>query len=124
MAGRPTDYKPEYCQRVVELAKEGMSLTEIASNLDCARSSLYEWAEVHPAFSDALTRARQECQAWWELQGRLGLTLQGFNASLWSKNVSCRFREDWTDTSKQEISAPGGAPISVIFQPVAPAPKE
>lgn len=112
--GRPSEYDPAFCQRVVELAREGMSLTEIASELDVARSSLYEWEKVHPDFSDALARARQECQAWWERKGRSGLDAPGFNASLWGKNVSCRFPRDWTEKTKAEISGPEGGPLNVV----------
>lgn len=53
----------------------------------------------------------------------MGLVTQGFNASLWGKNVSCRFPDDWTDKSKQEHSGPGGTPLvppTIVFQPVAP----
>lgn len=108
---RPTDYLAEYCARVVEMGKDGMGPTEMAAELGVARSTIYEWEGVHPEFSDALTQARTNCQAWWERQGRLGLVTQGFNASLWAKNVSCRFRDDWTDTSKQELSGPGGSAL-------------
>lgn len=122
MAGRPTDYRSEYCQRVVELAREGMSLTEIACELDCSRQSLYAWGETHSEFSDALARARQECQAWWERKGRDGLATPGFNASLWGKNVSCRFPDDWTDKTKQEHSGPNGGPIPTTIQVVGVEP--
>lgn len=120
--GRPSLFDPAYCERVITLAKEGMGPTEIASELSVHRDSLYEWAKVHPDFSDAFSRAKLECQAWWERQGRLGLTLPGFNASLWSKNMGCRFKDEWADTSKHELTGKDGKdlpPATVIFQPVA-----
>lgn len=119
--GRPTLYDPVYCDRVVEWGREGHSKVAIAVKLGVVRNTLDIWAEAHPEFLSALTRAREESQAWWEEQGRLGLATQGFNASLWGKNVSCRFRDDWTETSKQELSGPGGAALPVptfIIQPV------
>ena len=109
--GRPTLYRPEYCDTVVTLATEGMSLTEMAHELGVVRDTLYEWDRVHPEFSAALTRARVASQAWWERQGRLGLTQQGFNASLWSKNVSCRFRDDWTEKTQTELTGKNGEPL-------------
>jgi hypothetical protein len=125
--GRPTNYDPAFCGRVVEMAAEGCSLVEMAAEFGVVRDTLYEWAKVHPEFSDALARARTICQAWWEKVGRTGLVTQGFNAALWNKNVSCRFRDDWTDKTQQELSGPGGkdlVPATIVFQPVAPKEAE
>jgi len=103
-AGRPTDYRPEFCERVLELGREGKSHAQIAANLGVARKTLYEWQERYPEFGDAMTHARDLSQAWFEDMGQTGLVMQGFNASLWAKQVSCRFREDYTDASKLEHS--------------------
>lgn len=101
-AGRPTDYKAEYCERVIELGKLGYSHAMIASELGVARNTLYNWQNEIPEFLSAITHARDEAQAWFERKGMIGLDAQGFNASLWAKQVSCRFPDDYTDKSKQE----------------------
>lgn len=103
-AGRPTDYRAEFCERVIELGREGKSYTQIARDLDVAKSTLYEWKATYPEFSDALTRARELAQAWWEDIGQIQMVapVQGFSASLFAKQVSCRFPEDYTDKSKVE----------------------
>lgn len=126
-AGRPTLYDPAYCERVIEMGREGKSKVAIAVSLGVVRSTLDNWCVDHPEFLGALTRAREEAQAWWEEQGRLGLVTQGFNASLWGKNVSCRFPDDWTDKTKQEHTGAGGSalvPAVIQFQPVAPKTDE
>lgn len=69
-----------------------------------ARQTLHNWAEIYPEFLDAITRARDLAQAWFEDKGQEGLEKTGFNASLWAKQVSCRFRNDYTDKSQTEIS--------------------
>ena len=104
---RPTDYLPEHCDSVILWGKEGRSKAQIAARLDVARQTLDNWAVAHPEFLDALTRARDLSQAWFEDKGQEGLTAPGFNASLWAKQVSCRFREDYTEKSelKAEVSA-------------------
>jgi len=43
-------------------------------------------------------------QAWFENMGQSGLVMPGFNASLWAKQVSCRFRDDYTDKQQTEHS--------------------
>jgi hypothetical protein len=92
------------CGQVVELGRQGKSHAQIAAALDVARKTLYEWQERYPEFSDAITHAKDLAQAWFEDMGQSGLVMPGFNASLWAKQVSCRFREDYTDASKIEHS--------------------
>lgn len=113
--GRPTDYKPDYCAEVIEHGKAGKSYTQIACLLDINRDTLYEWRDTYPEFSDALKRSRQYAQAWWENVGQNQMIepLQGFSASMFAKQVSCRFPEDYTDKSKQEIT--GGTSLEVRF---------
>jgi hypothetical protein len=99
---RPSEYDPAYCGKVIELGKEGKSYTQIAVALGIAKDTLYRWRDDYPEFSDALTRAREEAQAWWEDRGQEGLYIPGFNASLWNKQVSCRFPDDYRDTVRNE----------------------
>jgi transposase len=104
--GRPTDYKPEYCERVVELGGNGKSYAQIAAELGVARKTLYEWTAIYPEFSDAMNFSRDLSQAWFEniAQGNMVAPTPGFSASLWTKQVSCRFPDDYTDKSKQEVT--------------------
>ena len=114
-AGRPTDYRPEYCERVIELGKLGKSHAQIASELNCSRRVLYDWQAAHPEFLHAIMEARDYAQAWFEniAQNNLLSPVQGFSASLWAKAVSCRFADDYTDKSKQEIT--GATSLDVRF---------
>ena len=102
--GRPSAYKPEYCERVIELGKDGASVMEMACELDVVRDTLYEWAKVHPEFSDAFTRARQWSQAWWERTGKSGMMAPGFNAAVWSRSMAARFPADYTEKRQTEMS--------------------
>lgn len=127
MTGRPTDYLPEYCERVIELGREGKSHAQIAADLDVSRQTLHNWAAVHPEFMDAITRARDLAQAWFEDRGQKGLETPGFNASLWAKQVSCRFRDDYTEVQKREVTGANGGPVQqthrierVIHDPTHP----
>jgi hypothetical protein len=121
--GRPTEYQEAFCEAVIRMGEEGYSVVEMAAELGVHRDSLYEWEKVHPIFSDAFTRARQLTQAWWERQGRVNLATQGFNASLWAKNMGCRFKGDWTEKTQTELTGADGKdliPSTIVFQPVAP----
>ena len=110
-AGRPTDYSPDHCDKVVEWGKAGKSLTWIAAELDVSRETIYEWQRVHPEFSDAITRARVKAQAVWEDYGQNGMFMPGFNASAWAKSISARFPDDWRENKGVELTGAGGGPI-------------
>lgn len=107
-AGRPTDYRSEYCARVIEFGEIGKSLAWIAAKLDVSRECIYEWMRVHPEFSDAMARARLKSQAWWEDFGQENTMLAPgagtFNAAAWGKSISARFAEDWRENKGVELS--------------------
>lgn len=65
-AGRPTDYKPEYCDMIIEAMAEGVSLTGFAGIIGVSRESVYHWMSLHREFSDAASRARAARVLWWE----------------------------------------------------------
>lgn len=112
--GRPSKYKPEYCDRIVEMAKEtGAGPAEYASEFDIDRTTLYDWAAAHEDFSTALSRAKVHEQAWWERAGRKGMYLEKFNALVWKTSVQARFRQDYTERTQTELSGPNGAPVQV-----------
>lgn len=107
--GRPSSYRPEFCERVIELGKEGKGPAEIASALDVDRTTMLGWARDHEEFQTALTRAKTEEQAWWENTGRNALNAQRFQPQVWVKSMQARFRHDYTERLEQ--SGPDGAPL-------------
>jgi hypothetical protein len=102
--GRPTLYREEYCERVIELGKQGKSVAEWASDIGVARSTLFEWAEHHPNFSTALMRAKTEEQAYFERTARENFDNRNFNSNLWIKSAQARFRDDYTERREIETS--------------------
>ena len=110
---RPTKYKPEYCQRVIEVGEEGGWLAEMAEACDVVRATMDNWAEQHPEFLEALTRAKQKSQAWFEKTGRAGMTADRFNSALWAKQMSARHPGEYSEKRQIEHSGPDGGPINV-----------
>ena len=107
-SGRPTKYKRKFCEEVTELAKTGASMAEICSHFDISRQTIDNWANKHPEFLEALTRAKIHAQAWWEAIGRQGLVANKFNGKIWEVSMRARFREDYTER-KELTGADGGA---------------
>lgn len=110
---RPSTYKPEFCEAVVEAGKQGKSIAWMAAFFDVNKDTIYEWAKVHPEFSDALTRARAHAQAWWEDRGQDGMATPGFNGSVWSRSMAARFPDDWREQKGVELTGRDGGPVQV-----------
>jgi hypothetical protein len=109
MAGRPTDYDPAFCERVIELGREGASKAEMSAELGCARSTFALWEEAHTEFSEAVKEAVNLSQAWWEKQGRIATFggIEGFNSTSFIFNMKNRFPGDWKDKVEQDQTIKG-----------------
>lgn len=112
-AGRPTDYKPEYCDHVIDWGAAGKSVTWMAAELGISRECIYEWMRVHPEFSDAIKKARAKAQQWWEDAGQNAMSAPGFNASIWSKSMAARFPEDWREKTETALTGADGGPLEI-----------
>lgn len=110
---RPSEYKQEFCEQVIEYGKQGKSLAWIAAELDVSRECIYEWMRVHPEFSDAMSAARNHSQRWWEDAGQAGMVAPGFNASIWSRSMAARFPDDWRESKGVELTGKDGGPMQV-----------
>lgn len=114
--GRPTDYRPEYCEWIVELGREGKSVAQMAEALDVARNTLNNWAAEHPEFMTAFTRARDLSLSWWETTAQTNLATSGFNASLWSRSMAARFPADYTERKQTELTGANGGPVEQVHR--------
>ena len=117
-AGRPTDYRPEYCERVIELGRLGMSVVEMAADIGVARNTLEQlWPAANPEFMQALTHARECSQAWWESMGRTNLIMPPqagqFQSSVWSRSMAARFPKDWREKNETAHTGPDGGPLEI-----------
>jgi len=106
--GRPTLYKPEYCQQAIEIMRGGGSRREICLDLSICYQTFLNWlnpshASYKKDFFEAVKLGDSLCQAWWEKQGRIGTFggIEGMNATMYQFNMKNRFKEEWRD--KQEI---------------------
>lgn len=111
MAGRPSKYDPAYCAQLVEHMATGASVASFAAEIDVARSTINQWAVEHSEFSEALSRGKAKCAAWWERVGRSVAEKGEGNASMVIFGLRNMAEDDWQDVQKRELSGPGGKPI-------------
>lgn len=124
--GRPTKYRPEFCQQVIECGEQGMSLAEMASELDIHYTTFLAWQDEIPEFSNAVKEARRKSQSWWERQGRIATFggVEGFNATSYIFQMKNRFREDWNDRRELEHTGAQGAALFPVVNIYGATEKE
>lgn len=97
--GRPTIYKPEYGEQILELMESGLSLAAAAAAIDINRERVYDWEKVHEEFAHTIKLARTKRQLF--LERRLLTADQGpvVTSSIFAlKNAA---PDDWRE--KQEV---------------------
>lgn len=61
--GRPTSYKPEYCELAYNYCLLGATDVQLASFFDVAESTIHKWKHDFPEFSESLKRGKAEADA-------------------------------------------------------------
>ena len=109
--GRPTKYKAEYCQKLVDFMAQGYSKEATAAHLDISKDTLYNWDKKHQAFSDAIREGEIKSRLFWEKTGMAGMLgkLPGFNATTWIFNM--KNRHGWADKKDLTIAGDEDKPL-------------
>ena len=107
--GRPTKYKSEYCDQLVEHMAQGFPYETFAALIDVCRETLYEWEKKHEEFFHAKKRGKEKTYLALVSKGMDSIHDPGtLNNTVWifmMKNMC-----GWTD--KKEESAP--PPVTVV----------
>lgn len=109
MSGRPTDYKPEYGEKILELMQEGLSLAASAAEIGIHRQRVYEWAEKHPEFGEIFSLGKGKRQLFLErrlLSAKEGPVVTSTIFAL--KNAAS---EDFRDKVETEFTGKDGGPV-------------
>lgn len=61
--GRPTSYKPEYCEQAYRLCLLGMTDAEMADFFEVNEDTVNEWKGVHPEFSVSIRDGKANADA-------------------------------------------------------------
>ena len=108
-AGAPTKYRERYCEDVIDHMAGGLSFETFAAVINVNVDTLYEWAKVHPKFSEAKKNAFVKCQLFWEQMGIEGTQgqIKEFNSTSYIYNMKNRFRRSKTwEPIKEEFQKP------------------
>ncbi len=99
--GRPSKYERRFCQIVVDEMAKGLSKEAVAGHLRISKQTLYNWAEEHPEFLDAINEGELASLYFWEKLGVMGAAgkVVNFNATAWVFNM--KNRAGWRDKIEQ-----------------------
>ena len=99
--GRPTLYRPEYCDQVVEAAAtEGLSLEAFAGMIGVCSSTVYDWIKAHRDFSEACACAKSARILWWER--KLGRSTKGASTTAAVFALKNHAPQTWRDIKTTE----------------------
>lgn len=138
--GRPTDYRPEYCDALIAHMEKGYSYESFAGTLRVSKQTLYDWEKANAEFLDAKLTGVELSRLFWEglainhmtgkvskqdvemirsaiedngNHGPVNIKIEGgyFNNQLWQFNMKNRFKAEWRDKQELEHSGPDGKPL-------------
>lgn len=110
-AGRPTAYKPEYCEMLLQHCEEGYTFEAFAGRLRVCTQTLYNWEKEHPEFLEAKKAALNVMLYSDQIvlnHGAKGL-IENYNAA--SQIFKMKAVHKWSD--KQEIDLSGNLNINL-----------
>ena len=109
--GRPTKYRPEMCQKIIDAMEKGLSKEAAATEIGICEASFYLWQKENKEFSEAVKEGEKRSQLFWEKVGIKGMVgkIPGFNATTWIFNM--KNRQGWKD--RQETEHTGGFSITM-----------
>lgn len=114
--GRPTLYRRECCDLIVDAMATGLSAEAAAARIGISARSLFYWQRQHPEFLQAIQEGRQKCLLFWEeraLEMAGGSPGNSQIVILALKNRS-RAAYGWHhDSQRVEHSGPDGAPVAI-----------
>jgi hypothetical protein len=113
--GRPTLYRREMCDRLVDAMAGGLT-AEAAARIGISARSLFYWQQQHPEFLQAIQAGRQRSQLWWEERALAMASGEAGNTQIVMLGLRNRSRAatGWNnDTVKLEHTGPEGGPVEV-----------
>lgn len=114
--GRPSKYKPEYCEMLLAHMDQGYSIESFAGVVDVCKDTVFEWINVHPDFSDAVKKGKAKSQLRWEEVGREMMMgrVQNCNSAIYIFNMKNRF--GWRDQPKEDVESDKNKTLTLNYE--------
>jgi len=96
-------FKPEMCDRMIEMGKQGASQKMIWSELGISKASAETLKKNHPEFAEALDLALVHAQAFWERELLANVDNKGYNSRLAEIALRGQFQSDYRETRDTKV---------------------
>lgn len=80
-----TDYRSEYCDKLIEMASKGLSVRAFAATIEVGYSTLYRWAAEIPEFKHAMDVAEMKRHLFYEVTALRNISNREFNTPLFTR---------------------------------------
>lgn len=87
--GRPTIFKTEYSEQVIDLSKKGYTIAMICSDWGISERTFYYWKNKHESFRECFEIGRTAHKGYMERLLIDNLTNKNFNSIGWSMMMRC-----------------------------------
>ena len=113
--GKPTKYRPEYCEMLIEHRAKGYSFKAFAGLVRVERPTLYNWCEQFPEFAQAKEIAYGAGLLFWEDLGitniintnestaNVGSKSTSLNSTVFSLMTRSMFPEEFKERQPDEV---------------------
>ncbi len=111
--GLGVKYRPEMCQKMFDMLKEGALDCELYAALGIAKATFQRWREKYPKFKEAYEEGMPHCEAYWTAIGRRGMMgeIKGFNFSSWIAFMNNKFK--WAKDAAREAQNSTNTQINI-----------
>jgi len=112
--GRPSTYRPELGQELIEAMAGGLSAEAAAAKVGIGARTVFKWQRQHPEFMQAIQEGRHQALLFWEQRAIAVAHGKPGNAQLIALALKNRSRaaSGWHhDIQKTELTGADGAPI-------------
>ncbi len=114
ITGRPSLYRKEFCEMLIEHMKQGYSYKSFCAEIEVGQRTMYDWELVHPEWAEAKEIAFAKGMKFWE---KLGVdfvvnetskdsegnsTSKTLNSAVWIFNMKNRFQ--WRERQPDEVT--------------------
>ena len=96
-------FKPEMCDRMIEMGKQGASQKMIWSELGISKNNAESLKKSNPEFAEALDMALVHAQAFWERELLANIENKGYNSRLAEIALRGQFQSDYRETRDTKV---------------------
>ena len=101
--GRPTTFKPEYCEDIIDFMSTGKSFTQWCASKMITRDTATEWMYKDQNFADSYKIAKHLCEAAWECKVQNSVNDRSVNFGVLKMYMGHRFK--WAEHINQTVQS-------------------